>query len=109
MLRWFSRFNSITSQTTLAAAWKAGEVLEKWNKSAWARKLIRQNLRASLSDLDRFKLMLARKKVRVRVSVLGVWIARDRKHCMMSNSMPAFSFYEWKSHNREALNYISLT
>jgi large subunit ribosomal protein L14e len=34
----------------------------KWNKTSWAKKIAKRTTRASLSDFDRFKLMLARKK-----------------------------------------------
>jgi ribosomal protein L14E/L6E/L27E len=51
------------STATLNAAWKAADTENKWNTSAWAKKLAAQKTRASLSDLDRFKLMVARKQV----------------------------------------------
>lgn len=39
------------------------DVQGKWEKSSWGRKLIVQKRRASLTDFDRFKVMLAKIKV----------------------------------------------
>jgi hypothetical protein len=39
------------------------DVKNKWENSSWGRKLIVQKRRASLTDFDRFKLMLAKIKV----------------------------------------------
>ena len=52
------------SQATLAAAWKVADIAGKWAASAWAKKIAAQKTRANLTDLDRFKLMVARKTVR---------------------------------------------
>merc|ERR1711972_42797 len=46
----------------LKAALAADEVLKKWSETAWAKKLAAKATRASMSDFDRFKLMVARKK-----------------------------------------------
>jgi hypothetical protein len=40
------------------------DVKGKWEKSSWGRKLIVQKRRAALNDFDRFKVMLAKIKVR---------------------------------------------
>ena len=40
------------------------DVKTKWENSSWGKKLIVQKRRAALSDFDRFKVMLARIKVR---------------------------------------------
>lgn len=48
-------------QKTLAKAFTKAQVLEKWSKSAWARKLESQKKRAAMTDFDRFKVMIARK------------------------------------------------
>jgi hypothetical protein len=40
------------------------DVKGKWEKSSWGRKLIVQKRRATLNDFDRFKVMLAKIKVR---------------------------------------------
>jgi large subunit ribosomal protein L14e len=37
-------------------------VLTKWNSSAWAQKLARRSTRANLTDFDRFKVVVARRK-----------------------------------------------
>jgi large subunit ribosomal protein L14e len=47
---------------TLKAAWKEGETMSKWEGSAWAKKLEAKKKRASLSDFDRFKVMVAKKQ-----------------------------------------------
>ena len=39
------------------------DLVGKWNKTAWAKKIQKRTIRAGLSDFDRFKLMLAKKKV----------------------------------------------
>mmetsp|Transcript_59904 Transcript_59904/g.71989 ORF Transcript_59904/g.71989 Transcript_59904/m.71989 type:complete len:135 (+) Transcript_59904:193-597(+) len=43
-------------------AWKEGDILAKWEKSSWAKKLASKSKRAALSDFGRFKVMVARKK-----------------------------------------------
>ena len=40
------------------------EVLEKWEKTSWAKKLTARKKKASMTDFDRFKLKLAKQKVR---------------------------------------------
>jgi ribosomal protein L14E/L6E/L27E len=54
---------NVRSQATLTAAWKVADVAAKWAATAWAKKLAAQKTRAALTDLDRFKLMIARKQV----------------------------------------------
>jgi large subunit ribosomal protein L14e len=49
-------------QTTLKKAWEEGGTLAKWESSSWAKKLASQKKRASLSDFDRFKVMVAKKQ-----------------------------------------------
>jgi len=49
-------------EKTLKKAWDEGDVLAKWESSAWAKKLDVKKKRANLSDFDRFKVMVARKK-----------------------------------------------
>lgn len=46
----------------LKAAWKEGDTLAKWEGSSWAKKLAAKGKRASLSDFDRFKVMVAKKQ-----------------------------------------------
>ena len=43
-------------------AFDTAEVSEKWQKTAWAKKLASGKKRASLTDFDRFKLKLAKQK-----------------------------------------------
>ena len=47
---------------TLKNALAEADVLAKWEASSWAKKLATQKKRASLSDFDRFKVMVARKQ-----------------------------------------------
>jgi large subunit ribosomal protein L14e len=49
-------------QTTLKKAWAEADTLNKWESSSWAKKLSSKKKRASLSDFDRFKVMIARKQ-----------------------------------------------
>ena len=41
---------------------EAQDLMGKWNKTAWAKKIQTRALRASLGDFDRFQVMLNRKK-----------------------------------------------
>uniref|UniRef100_A0A6U0GYB4 Large ribosomal subunit protein eL14 domain-containing protein n=1 Tax=Helicotheca tamesis TaxID=374047 RepID=A0A6U0GYB4_9STRA len=47
---------------TLKAAWAEADTLKQWESSSWAKKLAAKKKRASLSDFDRFKVMVARKQ-----------------------------------------------
>ena len=49
-------------QKTLKKAWEEADTLNKWESSSWAKKLSAKKKRASLSDFDRFKVMVARKQ-----------------------------------------------
>jgi large subunit ribosomal protein L14e len=49
-------------QASLHKAWAAGDTLNKWESSSWAKKLSSKKRRAQLSDFDRFKVMVARKQ-----------------------------------------------
>jgi hypothetical protein len=49
------------------------EVHKKWAASSWGRKLAVQQKRASLGDFDRFKVMVARVKVRVQGGSNAAW------------------------------------
>jgi large subunit ribosomal protein L14e len=49
-------------QACLIKAWAAGDTLNKWESSSWAKKLSSKKRRAQLSDFDRFKVMVARKQ-----------------------------------------------
>ncbi|KAI8913037.1 translation protein SH3-like domain-containing protein [Powellomyces hirtus] len=60
----------------LKAAIEKQELVARWNKTAWAQKIARRTARAELSDLDRFKLMLARK---TRRTTVGKAAAKLRK------------------------------
>lgn len=49
-------------EKTLKRAWAEADVLAKWEASSWAKKLATRKKRASLSDFDRFKVMVAKKQ-----------------------------------------------
>ncbi|CEG63421.1 hypothetical protein CU097_007212 [Rhizopus azygosporus] len=44
-------------QGALKKAIEKSDVVAAWNKTAWAKKIEQRNVRASLSDFDRFKLL----------------------------------------------------
>jgi len=46
----------------LAKALQKGELLKKWNQSAWAKKIQQRKARASLTDFGRFKVMVLKKR-----------------------------------------------
>ncbi|XP_054799226.1 probable 60S ribosomal protein L14 [Prosopis cineraria] len=52
----------VPKKRDLLQAMEAADVKKKWENSSWGRKLIVQKRRASLTDFDRFKLMLAKIK-----------------------------------------------
>merc|ERR1712150_61662 len=41
-------------------AWEKAEIEKQWAESTWAKKIAQRELRASISDFDRFKLMKAK-------------------------------------------------
>ncbi|KAJ3056690.1 60S ribosomal protein L14 [Rhizophlyctis rosea] len=47
----------------LAKALEKQDLAGQWKKTAWAKKIESRTLRAQSSDFDRFKLMIARRKV----------------------------------------------
>ncbi|CAM9396302.1 unnamed protein product, partial [Chrysoparadoxa australica] len=49
-------------QGTLRKAIAAADVSGKWEATSWAKKLAAKKKRASMTDLDRFKVMVARKQ-----------------------------------------------
>lgn len=46
----------------LEKAWKEQEIMNEWLSTEWAQKIERKQTRASLSDFDRFKVMVAKKQ-----------------------------------------------
>ena len=42
--------------------WKEQDIKTKWDESTWAKKIKAKETRASLSDFDRFKVMIAKKQ-----------------------------------------------
>eukprot|EP00440_Ansanella_granifera_P016663 gb/GFBE01018102.1/.p1 GENE.gb/GFBE01018102.1/~~gb/GFBE01018102.1/.p1 ORF type:complete len:157 (+),score=52.49 gb/GFBE01018102.1/:1-471(+) len=49
-------------EKTLKKELEKGEILKKWGETAWAKKLNAKEARKNLSDFERFKLMVAKKK-----------------------------------------------
>eukprot|EP00554_Chaetoceros_debilis_P007096 CAMPEP_0194076152 /NCGR_PEP_ID=MMETSP0149-20130528/3009_1 /TAXON_ID=122233 /ORGANISM="Chaetoceros debilis, Strain MM31A-1" /LENGTH=134 /DNA_ID=CAMNT_0038756815 /DNA_START=250 /DNA_END=654 /DNA_ORIENTATION=+ len=49
-------------QKTLTAAWTEADIQAKWDATSWAKKLAAKRKRATLSDFDRFKVMVAKKQ-----------------------------------------------
>jgi large subunit ribosomal protein L14e len=49
-------------QKKLISAWTEADTMAKWEASSWAKKLAAKKTRASLSDFDRFKVMVAKKQ-----------------------------------------------
>uniref|UniRef100_UPI00397F792C 60S ribosomal protein L14 n=1 Tax=Salmonella sp. s29873 TaxID=3159634 RepID=UPI00397F792C len=47
---------------TISAASKKLDLVAKWDASSWAKKRARKITRASMTDFDRFKVMIARKQ-----------------------------------------------
>ena len=47
---------------TLKKAWTDADTLNKWESCSWAKKLAAKKKRASLTDFDRFKVMIAKKE-----------------------------------------------
>uniref|UniRef100_A0A7N1A7H0 Large ribosomal subunit protein eL14 domain-containing protein n=1 Tax=Kalanchoe fedtschenkoi TaxID=63787 RepID=A0A7N1A7H0_KALFE len=54
--------NRVPKKKVLIQAMEAADVKNKWENSSWGRKLIVRKRRASLTDFDRFKLMLVKIK-----------------------------------------------
>ncbi|WP_411026902.1 hypothetical protein, partial [Salmonella sp. s55044] len=51
-----------TRAKTLKAAWTAADIDEKWHATRWYQALEAKKRRAAMSDFDRFKLMVVKKK-----------------------------------------------
>merc|ERR1712216_1118036 len=49
-------------EKSLRTALEKDSIMAKWAETAWAKKLKAKETRASMTDFDRFKLMVARKK-----------------------------------------------
>lgn len=46
----------------LVKAFNKNDVLNKWNKTAWAKKLKARETRRNLNDFDRYKVMVSKRK-----------------------------------------------
>merc|ERR1719500_274565 len=49
-------------EKALKAALERDAVMKKWSETSWAKKIKAKEVRANMSDFDRFKLMVAKKK-----------------------------------------------
>ncbi|GLE01470.1 hypothetical protein PINS_up010300 [Pythium insidiosum] len=63
-------------EKTLKKALEAAGTVEKWNSTAWAKKIANKKTRAQLNDFDRFKLMIARKQ---KAALVKKALAASRK------------------------------
>jgi len=72
----------------------SAEVTETFNASAWGQKIQTQAAKASLGDFDRFKLMVARVKVRSLPLSPGVLTTPYLfvRECSITAVSPGFSF-----------------
>merc|ERR1712087_515864 len=50
-------------EKTLKAALNAEDIFGKWEKTNWCKKMRGEEARKQLNDFDRFKVMLAKKKI----------------------------------------------
>ena len=60
----------------LAEAITKQDLTGKWAKTAWAKKLVIREKRAALTDFDRFKKMLAKKK---KTTIVNKSVAKLKK------------------------------
>merc|ERR1711957_834111 len=49
-------------EKSLKTALKKDDIMNKWAATAWAKKVASKGVRANMTDFDRFKLMVARRK-----------------------------------------------
>ena len=57
-------------QKSLEKAWAAGDILNKWNNTAWAKKLAAKKVRAASNDFTRYKLAAAKRKRNAAVKAM---------------------------------------
>lgn len=50
-------------QKKLCKEWNKADILEKWNKTSWSKRLERRRTRRQMTDMDRFKAMIQQKEV----------------------------------------------
>lgn len=74
-------------------AFEKGEILEKWEKTAWAKKLVTKKKRTTLTDFDRFKLKVAKQRVG-----LCIFVFKSYNFCFYSKStmLTVYSTFEHK-------------
>merc|ERR1711974_468447 len=49
-------------EKSLRVALEKDEIMKRWSETAWAKKLAAKEVRAKMTDFDRFKLMAAKSK-----------------------------------------------
>ena len=52
------------SVSAVQAAWNNEKIQEKWEESAWAKKLAKRAAKASMNDFQRFSAMIEKRKAR---------------------------------------------
>mmetsp|Transcript_13014 Transcript_13014/g.35451 ORF Transcript_13014/g.35451 Transcript_13014/m.35451 type:complete len:112 (+) Transcript_13014:2-337(+) len=57
-------------EKTLKTALERDEIMKKWSETAWAKKVKAKEVRAKMTDFERFKLMVARRKRSAEVKVV---------------------------------------
>uniref|UniRef100_A0A453P404 Large ribosomal subunit protein eL14 domain-containing protein n=1 Tax=Aegilops tauschii subsp. strangulata TaxID=200361 RepID=A0A453P404_AEGTS len=72
----------IPKKATLIKAMEEADVKTKWENSSWGKKLVVQKRRASLNDFDRFKVMLAKIKVRHFTTIWFISVGHDFFHLL---------------------------
>lgn len=53
--------------SVVSKKWAASGVTEKWNATSWAKKIAQRERRSTLSDFERFQVMVLRKQKRYAV------------------------------------------
>ncbi|KAK4532733.1 hypothetical protein CCYA_CCYA13G3590 [Cyanidiococcus yangmingshanensis] len=68
---------------TVRKALEAQQAVQRFQESSWGKKLSRQRVRAQLTDFDRFRVMIARKR---RSQLIGRELRRLRSETRVSTS-----------------------
>ncbi|KAJ1816256.1 hypothetical protein LPJ56_002401, partial [Coemansia sp. RSA 2599] len=66
------------SSKPLAKVLEKQQIVEAWQKTAWAQKLVTRERRAAMSDFDRFKLMRLKKQQRFIVDRQAALLKKER-------------------------------
>merc|ERR1740121_2759711 len=63
-------------EKTLKLALEKEDTMKKWKATAWAKKLAAKEARSAMTDFDRFKLMVAKKR---RAQVVKTALKKSKK------------------------------